>query len=140
MKAIKSNYTTKQLIMLFSMLLFLFTAGENLYSQQKTTKSVNSSMVVNTVPSSPLAFEILQSAPEVLDANTTFSYSILRTEEVEFKLFDQLGREMKTLESSTKDVGTHNIELSAANLKAGIYFYSFRIGDYKDIKKISIVK
>jgi len=142
MKAIKTKNTMKQLIVTFSMLLFLFTAC-NLYSQQvrvKPTEKVSNKNLgasVNTHTASQLGSEVLQISPVKYDRNTLISYSIPRDMDVEIKVYDEKGMELKTLVSEMQNAGTHNINL--AELKNGTYFYQLSIGNYSEIKKINLV-
>lgn len=145
MKAIRTKNTMKQLIMTFSMLLFLFTAG-NLYSQQVAgiepadIAADNSERAsVNIHPVSQLGFEVLQINPVKYDRNTLLSYSIPMEMDVEIKLYDKEGMELKTLVSEMQNAGTHIIDLNPAELKDGIYFYQLTVGTYTEIKKIILV-
>ena len=137
----------KQLIETFSMLLFLFTAC-NLYSQQVAgmdpadlAANISSSKgaSVITLPVSQLEFEVLQSNPVKYDRNTLLSYSIPKEMDVEIKLYDKEGMDLKTLVSEMQNPGTHIIDINSAKLKDGIYFYQLTIGTYSEIKKIILV-
>lgn len=138
MKAIKSRTTMKHLTTTLSMLLFLLAGS--LYSQQSNSIHDNPGATANTIPSSQIGFEALQSAAVPFDQNTLISYSMPVAMDVEFKVFDKLGREMVTMVNEIQSPGSHSISLKAANLKSGIYFYMLSMGNYTEIKKIAIVK
>lgn len=138
MKAIKTGTMTKHLIVTFSMLLFLL-AG-NLYSQQTNSIHDNPGAAANTIPSSQIGFEALQSNAVPFDQNTVISYSMPVAMDVEFKVFDKLGREITTLVNEIQNPGSHSISLKSANLKAGVYFYMLTMGNYTETKKIAVVK
>jgi hypothetical protein len=139
MKAIKTKNTMKQLIISLSMLLFLFTAC-NLYSQQvrvKPTEKVSNKNLgasVNTKHTTQLGSDVLQSIPVQYDRNTMLSYSIPREMDVEIKVYNKNGLEIKTLVSEMQIPGTYKINLS--ELKNGTYFYQLTIGSFSEIKKI----
>jgi hypothetical protein len=138
MKAIKTRKIWKQLTVLFSMLLFLF-AKADLYSQNNPlSKHGNPNAAAYTIPSSLIGYETMLSNPVPFNVNTSISYSIPLPMEVEFKLFDNLGRELQTLVSEIQDAGSHKINLKDLNLKAGVYFYMLTIGNYKEVKKIQL--
>jgi len=143
MKAIKTKNSMKQLIVTFSMLLFLFTAG-NLYSQQAGLRQTDRADIniegasINTLPASELGIEVLQSSPVKFDRKTLFTYSIHSEMFVEIKLFNKEGVKLRTLVSEKQNAGTHKI-LNFAELDGGIYYYQLTIGTYSEIKKIILV-
>ena len=59
---------------------------------------------------------------------------------VELKVFNILGMEVKTLVNASREAGTYTAELSSANLASGVYFYSLRVGDYSNTKKMIILR
>jgi hypothetical protein len=146
MKAIKTINTMKQLIGFFSMLLFLFSAG-NLYSQQVAgvdpadiaANMSTESAVINTRPVTQLSYDVFYSAPVTFDRNTLLSYSIPMEMDVEVKLYDKDGIDLKVLVSEMQKPGSHVIDLTSAKLKDGIYFYQLTIGTYTEIKKINLL-
>jgi|SRR4030095_1869951 len=135
MKAIKTRTTMKHLIRL-SMLLFLLANNGILYSQ-KTSIHDNPGAAANTIPSSLVGYEAFQSEPVLFEAGTLISYSMPVEMDVEFKVFDKLGRELTTLVSEIQQPGSHEISLKDAKLKPGIYFYMLTMGNYNEVKKIS---
>ncbi|HEY3251759.1 MAG TPA: T9SS type A sorting domain-containing protein [Ignavibacteria bacterium] len=138
MRAIKSKTSMKQLTVTFSMLLFLFLAADNVYSGQKPDKDGEGASV-NTIASSQVGYDVMQSAPVKYDRNTLLSYSIPFPMDVEIKLFDNAGMELKTLVREEQYEGTHNINFNSANLRDGVYFYQLTIGSYTETKKIMLV-
>lgn len=137
MEAIKTRKILKQLTISLSMLLFLF-ASSDLYSQNPVSKHGNPNAAAYTIPSSLIGYEVMLSNPVPFNANTLISYSIPVPMDVEFRLFDNLGRELQTLVSEIQNAGTHKINLKDANLKDGVYFYMLTIGNYTEVKKIEL--
>src|SRR4030095_2601356 len=135
MRAINSKNMMKQLINI-SMLLFLLSTA-SLYAGEITGDGEGAS--VNTIPSSMLSYEVLQSAPAKFDRNTLLTYSIPKPMDVVIKIYDNAGMEMATLVNEEQNAGTHNLILTSANLKDGVYFYMLTIGSYQEIKKIMLV-
>jgi hypothetical protein len=143
MKAIKTKNSMKQLIVTFSMLLFLFTAG-NLYSQQSGVRQINRTDIniggasVNTLPASELGIEVLQSIPDKYDRKSLLTYSITKGMYVEIKLYNKDGVKLGTLVSEKQNAGTHQI-IDFSELNKGTYYYQLTIGTYTEIKKIILV-
>jgi hypothetical protein len=58
---------------------------------------------------------------------------------VELKVYDKKGKELATLINDLRNPGTYSVDLSAANLKSGgVYYYTLRVGNSTDVKKIII--
>jgi hypothetical protein len=51
-----------------------------------------------------------------------------------------LGREVKILVNEHKNAGTYDINFDASNLASGVYLYRIEAGDFKDVKKMALVK
>ena len=55
-------------------------------------------------------------------------------------MYDDLGREVKTLVNEEKPAGNYEIEFSAANLSSGVYFYRLQAGSFIETKKMILIK
>ena len=72
--------------------------------------------------------------------STSISYFIPNLSKVELMVYDLSGREIKTLVNEEQSSGTHNVTLNAQTLLSGIYFVKLQVGNYKDTKKLILVK
>jgi hypothetical protein len=122
---------------IFSMLLFLFLSAGNLYSQQTAGNNGEGASEL-TIASSQVGYDVMQSAPVKYDRNTLLTYSIPYPMDVEIKMFDNNGMELKTLVNEEQNAGTHNLSFNTAGLRDGVYFYQLTIGNYTEIKKIML--
>ncbi|MCB9206426.1 MAG: CotH kinase family protein [Ignavibacteriales bacterium] len=59
---------------------------------------------------------------------------------VQIKIYDMLGREIKTLLNEQQRPGIYEIEWDATNYPSGIYFYKITAGNIFDIKKMMLLK
>ncbi|MCB9219640.1 MAG: CotH kinase family protein [Ignavibacteriales bacterium] len=59
---------------------------------------------------------------------------------VQIKIFDMLGREIKTLLNEQQRPGIYEIEWDASNYPSGIYFYKITKGNIFNIKKMMLLK
>lgn len=87
----------------------------------------------------PLKYN-LQIYPNPFNPATNILYTIPERSSVGIKLFDMLGREVMNVYSGENEAGSHKILLNAGNLASGIYFISFRSGDYFEVQKILLLK
>jgi hypothetical protein len=140
MKAIKTQNTMKQLIVLFSVLLFLFVYVDDLSSQQTDSRPENSNTSLFALLSPQAELDMVQRTPSVFVKNLIVSYSIPRQEQVELKVYDKLGREVKTLVSDIQNPGSYSFEINSVNLSYGVYYYRLTIGSFTEVKKIALVK
>ena len=85
-------------------------------------------------------FELYQNYPNPFNPTTKIKYQIPSEEKVLLKIYDVLGREVKTLVNEIRSAGVHEIEFNASSLASGIYFYRISAGNYSDIKKIVLLK
>ena len=56
------------------------------------------------------------------------------------KVFDVLGKEVKTLIEGYKTEGRYEVEFDATNLPSGVYFYKLQAGDFVETKKMVLMK
>lgn len=73
-------------------------------------------------------------------ANTVIRYSFSHYTNVQLMICDLSGRTVKTLVNEEKLAGNYNINFSAKGLSTGIYFVRFSVGDYKETKKLVLMK
>ncbi|MBZ0204147.1 MAG: T9SS type A sorting domain-containing protein [Ignavibacteria bacterium] len=123
------------------MLLFLCAQAGSVYSQQSGSKIDEPLTAISAVnKTAQLELADMQKAPIPFVANTIISFSIPRQEEVQLTVFDHKGKAIKTIINDVKDPGSYSAELTAANLKGGIYFYRLTIGSFSEVKKIQLGK
>jgi hypothetical protein len=88
----------------------------------------------------PSGFVLAQNYPNPFNPTTTISFGVPVTGDVKIVLTDVLGREITVLLNSRMSAGVHGFDVDASNLSSGIYFYTMTAGDFKDTKKMLLVK
>ena len=88
----------------------------------------------------PDGFNLLQNYPNPFNPTTIINYSVPKTSFVTIKLYDVLGKVIKTLVNEEKPVGNYNFELNAYTLTSGIYFYRMQAGNFVETKKLILLK
>ena len=89
-----------------------------------------------TLPSNRLD----QNYPNPFNPTTTIKFAVARNSEVAIKLFDSIGRVVRTVAQGTYTAGEHAVELNAENLPSGIYYCKIFTASFTDIKKIVLAK
>jgi subtilisin family serine protease len=93
----------------------------------------------------PESFSISQNYPNPFNTITTIEYQIPEESSVEIKIYDVLGKEIKTLINEKKQVGFYEVAWDGKNenrisVSSGTYFLRFKAGKFSELKKITILK
>jgi hypothetical protein len=85
-------------------------------------------------------FSLGQNYPNPFNPSTKINFSIPKSEFVYLRVYDILGREVKTLISEQLSAGEYQTDFDAKELASGFYYYSLRAGDNVSVKKMVLVK
>jgi photosystem II stability/assembly factor-like uncharacterized protein len=97
----------------------------------------------NTVPAD---YSLSQNFPNPFNPTTKIKYSVPETghapslQHVILKIYDILGRDVATLVNEEKSAGSYTVELNAAKLSSGVYFYKLIAGEFIQTKKMLLIK
>ncbi|MCG3118269.1 MAG: Ycf48-like protein [bacterium] len=73
--------------------------------------------------------------------STTFIvYSLPQPAQVELKVYDVLGHEIRVLVNEKKPAGVHGVPFDGQGLPGGLYFYRLRAGAFVETKKMLVVR
>jgi hypothetical protein len=91
-----------------------------------------------------------QNYPNPFNPKTVISYQLPVSSFVSLKIFDVLGREVKTLAEGREDAGTHSVTFDVGDLSSGVssnggyasgvYFYWLQTENYTATKKLLLLK
>jgi hypothetical protein len=97
--------------------------------------------VENQSSNTPLRRIILyQNYPNPFNPTTTISFEVPQKSFVSLKIYDILGKEMMTLLNDIRDIGKYDIKFDGSGFPTGIYFYKIQVGNYKETKKLLLLK
>jgi len=85
-------------------------------------------------------YNLSQNYPNPFNPATVINYSIPVSGQVSLKVFDILGREVKTLVNEVKTAGRYSVHFNAQTLASGTYFYTLRAGNFTTTKKMTLIK
>ena len=88
----------------------------------------------------PNNYTLYQNYPNPFNPITSIVYTIAKSEHVILKIYDLLGREVKTIVDSEQQSGTHTVELDASDLSSGVYLYSLETCTFKKCRKMILLK
>jgi cyclomaltodextrinase / maltogenic alpha-amylase / neopullulanase len=85
-------------------------------------------------------FMLNQNYPNPFNPSTKISFQIPNSEFVTLKIYDILGREVKTLVNKEMEKGKYDFDFNASSFSSGIYFYRLKAGSFVDTKKLILMK
>ncbi len=88
----------------------------------------------------PLSFRLEQNYPNPFNPKTTIEYQIPKTCQVDLNIYNTLGQKVATLVSQKQTAGNYEIEWNASGFASGVYYYHLQAGDYREVKKMIILK
>ncbi len=91
----------------------------------------------NTVPEKYL---LKQNYPNPFNPSTKISFSLPQEGLVKVKVYNLIGQEISTLMNETKPVGNYSVSFDASSLTSGIYFYSLETDNFKQVRKMLLLK
>lgn len=93
----------------------------------------------------PNKYELGINYPNPFNPSTTINYSLPEESLVTITIFDISGRQISTLINAELSAGYHSISWNSTDdngnaLGAGIYFYSINAGDFRQTRKMLLIK
>lgn len=88
----------------------------------------------------PHSVRLFQNYPNPLNRFASISYSISTPMFVSLKIYDLLGREIKTLVSEFQFKGSYSIDFDVEDLSSGLYLYQLQAGSVVKTKKMLVLK
>jgi hypothetical protein len=108
------------------------TVGSITFLDDKSVRSVN-------------RFELKQNYPNPFNPTTSIEYSLPEQSYVTVKVYNVLGKEIKTLVDGYKDSGNYKVvwdgrDMQGRSVSSGIYFYQMMARDFRDVKRVIFQK
>ena len=89
----------------------------------------------------PKEFKLFQNYPNPFNLRTIINYELPVPSNVSLKIFNALGKEIKTLVNELQNAGSYKIEFDGSDFSSGIYFYNFSAnGIFISSKKLILLK
>ncbi len=88
----------------------------------------------------PKMFTLSQNYPNPFNPSTIIEYSIPSNQFVTIKIYDILGRLVKTLVSEEKPAGNYRVKFNSSNFSNGVYFYKLTAGNFTSVRKMILLK
>ena len=89
----------------------------------------------------PTGFSLMQNYPNPFNPETVIKFAIPQATNVTLKVYSVTGQLVEVLANNESvTAGTHEVKFDASKLSSGIYFYTITAGNFKDTKKMILMK
>jgi hypothetical protein len=92
------------------------------------------------IPAETLNYELYQNYPNPFNSTTHIRYTIPESDRITLKVYDLLGSEVSTLLDRYQERGEYDVLFRPDNLSSGIYFYEIRANNFRDVKKLILIR
>jgi len=97
----------------------------------------NLNNISNSIPS---IFKLYQNYPNPFNPTTNIKFDLPKDVQVSVKIYDMVGREIKTLANEFKTAGRYSVTFSGADLASGVYYYKIKAGEFEQVRKMILLK
>ena len=93
----------------------------------------------------PLSYQLYNNYPNPFNPITTVRYDLLNDEFVNITIYDMLGNVINNLVHDNQNSGYKSVQWDATNnqgqqVSAGVYLYSIEAGEFRQTKKMILLK
>jgi hypothetical protein len=127
-----------------SVLVYWPSGKETILANVKVNSTLNISEN-NVDETGPEFYSLFQNYPNPFNFSTTIKYQLPKSGFVRIDVYDILGRHVKTLVETRKNVGSFvtfwdGLDHVNIPVAAGVYFCRIKVGEYKSVFKMAFVK
>lgn len=88
----------------------------------------------------PISYSLNQNYPNPFNPITNIKFDIVKSGLVNVNIYDALGRNVHQLVNQEMNAGSYKVDWDASAFPSGVYFYTIIVGNYKETKKMMLVK
>jgi hypothetical protein len=88
----------------------------------------------------PGKFELSQNYPNPFNPVTNINFDLPESGFVTLKVYDMLGKEVKTLVNGMQNAGYYTVSFDASQLSSGVYFYRLNANGFSSLKRLVVLK
>ena len=117
-----------------------FSYGSNVNYDYLTIKYAPVVGIKKISGSTPGVYGLYQNYPNPFNPITKITFSIPNSELVRLIVYDVLGRVAAIPINDKFNAGSYEMVFDGSNLPSGVYLYRIEAGDFRDVKKMILVK
>ncbi len=88
----------------------------------------------------PVKYSLSQNYPNPFNPSTNINYEIPFESKVSLKIYNSIGKEVRTLINEDQSAGKHSVSFNASALPSGIYFARMQAGNFNSVIKMTLIK
>jgi hypothetical protein len=114
--------------------------GDSLYTdtwQYSNTSTIGISQVSQTIPKK---FQLEQNYPNPFNPVTNIKFNIAASGIVDIKIYDGIGRFIKTLVNESLSPGMYSVDFDGTKFSSGLYFCVMKTEGFTETRKMILVK
>jgi hypothetical protein len=97
------------------------------------------------VQTTPTEFALLQNYPNPFNPETTIKYNLAEGAGVNLRIYNIVGQVVKTLVAERQSAGRYQVRWDGTDdrgstVSSGIYFYQIAAGNFRDVKRLMLLK
>jgi hypothetical protein len=100
----------------------------------------NATGVEDEEPIIPDEIRLYPNYPNPFNPVTRIKFVLSENELTTLRVYNLIGQEVAVLINSKLNAGSYEVSFNADNLSSGIYFYTLRAGNFKQTKKMLLLK
>lgn len=96
--------------------------------------------IENINSETPDKYSLSQNYPNPFNPRTKIRYQISKNSFVSLKVYDLTGREINILANDNQPPGTYEVTFDGSSFSSGVYYYTLTTDNYRETKKMILVK
>ena len=88
----------------------------------------------------PASFSLKQNYPNPFNPTTQITFEIAEFEPVQLKVYDPLGREVKTLMNAELNAGSYVVTFDASGFASCVYMCRMQSGNYAETRRMILLR
>ncbi len=96
--------------------------------------------ISNNITSVPETYSLSQNYPNPFNPTTKINFSVPKQGFVSLKIYDVTGKEVMNLVNEQKAAGSYEVDFNGSNFSSGVYFYRIESGEFRDVKRMILIK
>jgi L-ascorbate metabolism protein UlaG (beta-lactamase superfamily) len=85
-------------------------------------------------------YHLYQNHPNPFNPRTIINYELPITHYVNLSIYNSLGQKVVTLVSEVQAAGSYQVQWNASGFSSGVYYYILKTGDFRDIKRMILLR
>lgn len=88
----------------------------------------------------PEEYSLMQNYPNPFNPVTNIRFALKEAGEVKLTVYDVMGNEITTLVNEYRPAGVYEAEFDASRIASGVYFYGISAGNFREMRKLILLK